>query len=393
MRTSDLSKPAIAITGATGILGSAVMAEAVRRGYRPIAIVRDSAPEQARIRIRSVLGVYGMREAAEDVCIVQGDIRRLWLGMEPRIAAGLLGCARAFVHCAALTGFDPSDAPSLRETNVSGTRSLVELLTDRNVPLYHVSTAYVAGVRAGVAYERELATGHESRNAYERSKWEAESSVREAYASGRIRGAIFRPGVVTGSTADGAITAFHHIYGFLRLVHLARSRSSSRARVVRLDGAAGTLCNLVPVDWAAQAMWHIIENEGQSQKTYHLVDPSGTTMGDLFAWANDVLAEFDVRFELVSHLDDAGSAFENMARSALGHYRPYAFRQPQFDFQNTLRAIDGALTLPRIDRTYFDTLFQYACARRWKGILEPPSATHPFAVPSPGEREAAALPA
>lgn len=390
MRTSALSKPAVVITGATGILGSAVMAEAILRGHRPIVILRDDSPEQARARVRAVLGVYGLREAADGVGIVRGDVRRLWLGMEPRTAAGLLGCARAFIHCAASTSFHPDDTGCVWESNAGGTRNVVEFLSGRGVPLYHVSTAYVAGARGGLVREHELDDRHGFTNAYEHSKWHAESAVRRAFDAGRLQGAVLRPGVITGSAADGTIADFQNIYGFLRIVHLAQSRAGARDSVVRLDGAATTPCNLVPVDWASKAVWHIIENEGGSGQAYHLADAGGATLGGIVDWVNGVVGEFGLRFELVPGLDGPGSAFENMARAALGHYRPYAFRQPRFDMENTLRATRGQLDLPVIDRNYFDTIYRFACARRWKGALAPTHAVHPFA---PQEREAAALPA
>ena len=390
MRTSGLSKPAVVITGATGIVGSAVMAEAIRRGHRPLVLLRDESPEQARARVRAVLGLYGLREAADEVGIVRGDIRRLWLGMEPRTAAGLIGCAHAFIHCAASTSLHPGDEPGLWESNVAGTRNVIDLLSDRGVPLYHVSTAYVAGARGGVVRERDLDDSHGFANAYERSKWHAESAVRRALDAGRVNGAVLRPGVIAGSALDGAITDFQHIYGFLRIVRLAQTRAGGRDSIVRLDGAPDTPCNLVPVDWTAKAIWHIIENEGTSGQTYHLADPGGATFGDLFAWVNHVLAEFGARFELVPGLDGTGSAFENMARAALGHYRPYTFRQPRFDMANALRATRGQLATPAIDRNYFDTIYRFACARRWQGAFSPTRALHPF---TPHELEAAALPA
>jgi thioester reductase-like protein len=390
VRTTALSKPAVVITGATGILGSAVLAEALQRGHRPVAIMRDSSHEQARARIRAVLGVYGMRAAAEDVDIVNGDVRRTWLGMEPRIAAGLLGCAQAFIHCAASTSFNPKDDNCVWESNVGGVQNVLDLLSNRNVPFYHVSTAYVAGARGGVAFEHELDDRHGFTNAYERSKWHAETSVRNAFESGRVRGAVFRPGIIVGSSADGAISDFQNIYGFLRLVHLAQTRLAGRENVIRFEGSPDTLCNFVPVDWTAKALWQIIEREGASNQAYHLTDASGATLSELFEWVNNLVAEYGLRFELVEYLNGSASNIENMARAALAHYRPYAFRQPRFDMANTLRATGAALELPAPHQDYFGHLYHFARARKWKGALSP---AHSFAQRASDELEAAGLPA
>lgn len=393
MRTTALSRPAVVITGATGILGSAVMAEALALGHRPIAIMRDASADRARARVRAVLGVFGMCAYADEVGIVRGDVRRMWLGMEPRIAAGLLGCARAFIHCAASTSFNPKDDSCVWESNVGGVRNILDLLSDRGVPLYHVSTAYVAGARGGTAFEHELDDSQGFTNAYERSKWHAETAVREAFDSGRLRGAVFRPGIIVGSSTDGAIADFQNIYAFLRLVHLAQTRLAGRQSVIRLEGDANTPCNFVPVDWTSKALWHIIEREGSSNRAYHLTDPSGATVADLLTWVNDSVESYGLRFELVDRLNGNATALENMARAALAHYRPYSFRQPRFDMQNTLRATGDLLELPELNQGYIETLYRFARSRRWKGALASVRTSRPFVPASSEELEPAALPA
>jgi len=367
--SSNNNRPAIVLTGATGILGSALLAESILRGYRPIAIMRDRTTEQARVRLRAVLSVYGLRHAADDVSIAHGDVRRPWLGMDPRTAAGVLGCARAVVHCAASTSFDPRNSHDVWDANVGGASNVIEFLEQRRVPLYHVSTAYVAGARSGVAYETELDDRHGFTNAYERSKWFAEATVRAAFDRGSVRGAIFRPGIIVGSSEDGAITDFQNVYGFLRLIHLAQTRLANRAGTVRLEGDASTPCNFVPVDWTAKALWHIVENEGASNQTYHLTDASGVTLGDMLSWVNTFLEDTGMRFELVRELSGSLHALEQMARSAFQYYRPYAFRQPRFNMNNTLRATQATLPLPTVQHDSFDRLFQFARSRRWKGAL------------------------
>ncbi|HRK33638.1 MAG TPA: SDR family oxidoreductase [Candidatus Hydrogenedentes bacterium] len=367
--SSKNTRPAIVLTGATGILGSALLAESILRGYRPIAIMRDATLEQARARIRAVLSVYGLRHAAEDVSIAKGDVQRPWLGMDPRTAAGVLGCARAVIHCAASTSFDPRNSHSVWEANVGGASNVIDFLSLRRVPLYHVSTAYVAGARSGVAYETELDDRHGFTNAYERSKWFAEAAVRASFDRGDIRGAIFRPGIIVGSSSDGSISDFQNVYGFFRLIHLAQTRLANRAGLVRIEGEASTPCNFVPVDWTAKALWTIIENDGPSNQTYHLTDASGITLGDMLGWVNAHLDDAGLRFELVKELTGAVHVVEQMARSAFQYYRPYAFRQPRFNMSNTLRATQATLPLPPVQEDTFDRLFHFARSRHWKGAL------------------------
>ncbi len=222
--------------------------------------------------------------------------------------------------------------------------------------------------------EHDLDDRHGFTNTYERSKWQAEMNVRDAFISGRLRGAIFRPGIIVGSTVDGAIVDFQNVYGFLRLIHLAQSRLAGRESVIRLEGDPNTLCNFVPVDWTATALWKIIEHEGPNNGTYHLTDATGATLGDMMGWVNNFIEPAGLRFELTDYLNGSATAIENMARAALAYYKPYAFRQPRFDMANTIKATSAHIDLPLPHHEYFDVLYHFARARRWKGALSPAHA-------------------
>ena len=79
------------------------------------------------------------------------------------------------IHCAASVSFElPLDES--RRVNVDGTRHMAEFARtcDGLQRFTYVSTAYVAGEPGGLFHEDDLAVGQSFRNAYERSKFEAE---------------------------------------------------------------------------------------------------------------------------------------------------------------------------------------------------------------------------
>ena len=357
----------ILVTGATGIFGSRVVAEALARGYRPIVLTRDETPREARSRLRAVLAVSGSDYDLYETTIIAGDVSRPGLGMSSRAADFVRSRVSAVIHCAACTSFRPRDDARVWSTNVKGVENLIRYLGGANIPLYHVSTAYVAGGREDTVYEYELNGRYGFTNTYECSKWQAERKVRSAFSTGALSGAIFRPGILVGSGMDGSIADFQNVYRFLRLIDIASSHGANGPDTIRIEARPWTPSNLVPVDWAARALWQIIETDGPCRRTYHLTNPQGNILEELRSWANGKLAQSGMQLKFVDELDGRLSSLEGLVVKALRHYLDYTKRQPSFDASNTLRVTRGVLPFPTIDASFYDRLWDYARQRQWKG--------------------------
>jgi len=369
VKVSHIRRPSVLLTGATGILGSWILNEALERGYSPAVLMRDEDRPHAERRLDAVLRLLGKQDLRREVEIVQGDARQPNLGLDPADARRLRNSAGAFIHCAASTSFNPKDDVNLWETNVSGVQNVLDFVTDSDMALYHVSTAYVAGSRRDASYERELDVGQEFNNTYERSKCTSEQMVRDAFAAGQTYGAIFRPSIIVGATDHGKICDFQNFYGFLRLVDMASSRKPHEYCRIRLEGNADATTNLVPVDWTARALWHIVETEGDRCQTYHLTNPYPETVGRLKEWVNDIIRESNTEFEVVHVLDGTPTALEGIAHSAFQHYRVYLKHQPEFDRTNTERATQMAVPFPKLGPELYRKLLNYARSQRWRGAL------------------------
>jgi HAD superfamily hydrolase (TIGR01490 family) len=168
----------IAVTGATGFLGTALVerllrsvpgcevAVLVRPGRRANAahrVQREILRNDCFNRLRAELGDHFEADTSRRVHVIAGDVGQEGLGLDDEGSALLTSCD-VVIHSAATVSFDaPLDTAV--EVNLLGPSRLAEALTTRatgdrqhsTLPhLIAVSTAYVAGTRRGNAPEALL---------------------------------------------------------------------------------------------------------------------------------------------------------------------------------------------------------------------------------------------
>jgi long-chain acyl-CoA synthetase len=211
------------------------------------------------------------------VTAVAADIERDGLGLTPERRDELAARTSDIVHCAASVSFSlPLDES--RQVNVVGTRRLLDFADEAQrrgglTRFGYVSTAYVAGTHAGEFREDQLDVGQDFRNAYERSKFEAESLVREA--AGRLPVQIFRPSIVVGERDSGWTASFNVLYAPLK----AFARGALRV----LPAHSAAPVDVVPVDYVADAIYALASGPvGEYGETFQLVaGRQATTVGRL----------------------------------------------------------------------------------------------------------------
>ena len=188
--TREPAGDALLMTGASGFLGQEILLRYLERTERPIyALIRAQSDLHATERMRSILtSLFGDADPyLSRVIAVAADVESAGLGLDDDRREALASRVTGIIHSAASVSFTLPLSES-RRVNVEGTRHLLdfaELCRRRGQGLgrfCHISTAYVAGNHPGEFAEDQLEVGQGFRNAYERSKFEAELLVSERSA-------------------------------------------------------------------------------------------------------------------------------------------------------------------------------------------------------------------
>ena len=91
--------------------------------------------------------------------VLDGDIISVLCGLSSSQLQQLKGKVQVVINCAGLVSFNPSLEVGLN-VNTLGVRNVVQVCQALEVPLVHVSTAFVAGNRNGLVFEDEEVNGY-----------------------------------------------------------------------------------------------------------------------------------------------------------------------------------------------------------------------------------------
>lgn len=357
---------AILLTGATGFVGTAVLARLLERTDRPIvALIRADDHDAARRRLRdALLAVFPPAEAtahAARCTAVPADLLRDGLGLDTTEALRIARRCDEVIHCAASVSFDQPLADA-RAVNRDGAGRIADLAAAAAVRgdglrrVVHVSTAYTAGRWAG-AYTETDVPANGFRNTYERTKHEAETLLRASSPALPLQ--IVRPSIVVGDRTTGWTRSFNVLYWPLRMF--------ARGHLPVIPALAASPVDVVPVDYVADT---ILALEDAPSGTYHAVaGEHATTVQEVV----DLAAQHFERPapELVSPalLDAApDQPLTDAQRRTLDRARvffPYFALGVRFEDAATRAhlAPHGIETQPLAD--YFGTLMTYAEQASW----------------------------
>ncbi len=336
------------ITGATGFIGRRLVRSLIARGDQVTALVRGRGAPSARRRLLELTAVEGGNSQLQ---VVPGDVAdaaaRADL-IERLVDAGPYD--RVF-HLAALLDLGCRRAEHLVETNVDGTDTALEVTRRSGARhFHHVGTAYSCGLSDGAVPETRLPQPTAFRNAYERSKHDAEELVWDA-AGADLGISVYRPSIVVGRAADGATDVFGAFYDVVRACALA-AEAGAPDEVVWLPGDPSAHVDLVPVDRVVAALVELSERPPLDVRVYHLTSPRPPTLGEL---AEAARAEYgiDVRIGATDDHDLPGA-------SAMF---PYLRDAPAFETRNTTRALGADFLAPVVESAdWVRTLIRFAAA-------------------------------
>ena len=353
------------LTGATGLLGSYLLRDCLRRGHRLVVLARPSRRESARDRIEAILARFEAEShmSLARPVVLEGDLTAPNLGLDEAGLQWISRHCRSVIHNAASLTFQgngPDSEPW--HTNLKGTQQVLDLCRTAGIRQFHyVSTAYVCGLREGRVLETELDVGQTPGNDYETSKIQAEQLVRGA--SWIDPPTIYRPSIIVGDSKTGYTATFHGFYVLVKLAHTLVSRmvfgsTAGRLLVEGMGLSDNDHKNLVPVDWVSAAIEHIFTRPDQHGRTYHLTTPrppSLVLIADVIQQAVEQYSQLaDARDSFVGD----GDWFLDSFREQIEIYHSYWRDDPRFDDSQRVAAVPFAC--PEMDASLLMRLARYA---------------------------------
>lgn len=385
-----INKQTIALTGATGFLGSHLMASMLLNGHTIIVLGRSTKEETLSDRISRLLRWFGIEKFLNQINCIEADLSKVNLGIETDDYNRLCSEVDSVVHCASDTSFSENKREKVMTANVENLKEILEFSEHANVTFFHyISTAYVAGI--GENYCREIASVTDTfTNVYEESKARAEEIITRFCENHSIHYSIIRPSIVYGDSRNGRSLKFNALYFPVRsmqsikdiylndLINNGGRKSGKSGIYIDSDGylfipfkiflpAKGTL-NLIPVDYFVAATIKIIENCSESG-IFHLTTSTPTTF--------ETLAQYNEQFMRVKGVEivygkPADIVLRNPAEELFDRfiepYRPYLADMRIFDRTNADRITDN-MNPPEFTFEIFKKCMEYAIRVKWGALI------------------------
>jgi len=382
----DKRKPIIAMTGATGFLGSHLMASMLTEGYSIIVLGRSAKEETLKERISRLLGWFGIESRLSQITCVDTDLSKDKLGIADEEYSRLCSLVNSVIHCASDTSFSENKREKVMTANIENLKGILEFAKNANAKyFYYISTAYVAGLSNNIC-EEILPAGKLFTNVYEESKAGAENIIDRFCKINSINLSIIRPSIVYGDSQTGRSLKFNALYFPIRSAQTIRDiylndlnnnggiKAAKNGIYIDNEGylylplkiylpEEGDI-NIIPVDYFVNATIQIIEN-CQEGGIFHLTNSSQTTMKTVAKYYCQLMKVRGVEIIYGLHPENAlRNPAEELFDRFIEPYRPYLSDQRKFDRTNTDR-LTKDLKPPEFTYEIFKICMEYAFKVNW----------------------------
>jgi nucleoside-diphosphate-sugar epimerase len=379
------------LTGATGFLGSHVMAGLLNQGKRVVVVGRPAGRESLAGRIRRRLGWFGIGHREGQLEFLETDFLLPGLGLGAGEYERLRRRGLPVIHCASDTRFAEKNRAAVMAANVASLAEILQLACRSRARCFHLlSSAYAAGIDFSDCPEAPVRSLRFN-NPYEESKALAENVVSETCRAHGIAYTIIRPTIVYGDARTGRSLKFNALYHpvrsllQLRDIYLADIRENngkrSAASGIHLDGGGLHLpirifipregkINLVPVDYFTTATLAILD-QPKNGAIYQLASRRPASMTQLAAFTGRFLGLSGI--EVVVGATGAAqmrNPAEELFDFFIRAYRPYIADSRDFSGEHADRAAGGARP-PDFDYAIFQRCMEFAVASEWGKNLFP----------------------
>jgi nucleoside-diphosphate-sugar epimerase len=379
------NKPTIILTGATGFLGSHLMASMLTSGYRMIITGRSTKEEALGERIIRLLKWFGIENRLGQTELVEIDFLKPLLGMRENEYNDLCRKKAHIIHCASDTSFSERKRENVLRSNVKSLDGILKFASDSKAGFFHyISTAYVAGKDVKICREC-LPLSSDFQNVYEESKAQAENIISSYCHRNSIPYTIIRPSVVYGDSRSGRSLKFNALYfpiqsaRYLQDIYLndilTGDGKKSKELGIHIDPDGNLfmplkIClpqkgslNIIPVDYFTDTTIKIIESATPGG-IFHLTNSSPTYL-DTIAVYNEKLMKVK-GIEIIYGMPEPGTRnpAEELFDRFMEPYRFYLSDSRIFDRTNT-DLITGNAQPPEFSFEIFKKCMEYAISVNW----------------------------
>jgi len=371
----------IFITGATGFLGSRLLAGLLRHtDCRFHLLVRSHCAEDLLTRHLPPADLAR-------VCFVRGDITLPRLGLDDGTVASMARSVTEVWHLAASTNFEESKRDETFHVNVEGTRNLLGVVRQfgKLDIFYYMSTAYVCGKKLDCVPEGPFDVTEGFKNPYEESKHVAEKVVR----SSGLPVAILRPSITLGDSQTGdsggeSRMMYGYALGVLRAAMHAFDSSAAywdywrdghadggqelKNVNARLLSSYETLKNMVTLDDVLAVCVAVRDSGAGVGRTYHIVNPRNISCREIINVLQRAakVTGYVLDPTLTSESVKGGTVVERAAYRYTKLFWPYAtLTEPRWETCNVDR-----LSVQRVPMT--ENLFEFLI-KQFVRYLAPPA--------------------
>lgn len=258
------------LTGATGVVGSAVMARLLAEPQaRVLALVRARSAREAAVRLDGTLAALGVSERSSDdsrVRALMGDAEQPEFGLAAADLSALAASCSHIIHCAGAVRMNLPLAAA-RRAAVDAARNILNLAqgvadAGRLAKVEVVSTVGVGGRDHRLLREEWVGAEHRFHNSYEQAKAEAEQLVRQAIEAG-LPVTLHRPSMVVGDSRTGHALHFQIFYFLIEFLSGRRTHGF-------LPNLGSARLDIVPVDFVAEAIVRSSQTGATAGEILHL---------------------------------------------------------------------------------------------------------------------------